>query len=454
MASSIEKNITQLVGKLYHQVIRTHEKQEEHKERNIILFAGKVYGHMIDAVKDLEKVTKKKYRIGLIYDTKSKLDQFTKAALERIDVKLTCDTMSDEALQKTLMPYQEEIIAATVRDEGKVPLFSRIVPHVPYVFTPTTQSLIWANDKIASRQRLNAYDPNITPPFTVVDTISKQTIKDIEEKVGYPLIVKPSGLAASRLVSICYHREELEEVLKKVFKKIETVYKEQNRDDTVPKILVEKFMEGEMYSIDAYVNHEGKVYFCPIVHVKTGKTIGFDDFFGYRQMTPTLLNDANQATARIVAQESIYALGLRSTTAHIELMKTEQGWKVVEVGPRIGGFRHMMYEFSFGINHTANDILIRLNKKPEIPKKLKGYTVAMKFFAKKEGKLKKLTGIKKSQDLKSFKRLYINKQIGDQCQFAKHGGSSVFNIIMFNEDRSDLLADIRRLEQMIEIEVE
>ncbi len=454
MASKLEKNSNGIVGKLYNQVLKSKEKKNVHKQKDIILFVGKLYGHMVEAWRAYEKKTGKKYRLGLLYDAKAKLDPFTREILEHIDLVLSCDTASDTALQQTLLPYREEIVAVTLRSEEKVATFARIVPHLPYVYTPTSQSLMWAGDKILLRQQIEAYDRKITPVFTVVEDVDKQTIKEVEETVGYPLIVKPSGLQASRLVSVCYHREELEAVLKKVFKKISGVYKEIDKTDMTPKVLVEQFMEGEMYSVDAYVNHEGKVYFCPLVHIKTGKDIGFDDFFGYRQITPVLLKDTEQVIARGVAQESIYALGLRSTTAHIELMKTEQGWKVVEVGPRIGGFRHMMYEFSYGINHTANDVLIRLDKKPEIPKKVKGHTVAMKFFAKKEGKLIKLTGVKKAQDLKSFKRIYINKQVGDSCLYAKHGGSSVFNIIMFNEDRSELLADIRRLEQMVEIETE
>lgn len=452
MPSRIEKNITQLVGKLYNQVVRSEQKEKK-ADKNVILFVGKLYGHMITAVRAYEKKEKKKFRLGLLYDSKAKLDQFTEAALERIDVKISCDTSSDAALQKALMPYQDDILVATTRSEERIPLFSRIIPHLPYTNTPTVQSLTWASDKIECRKRLHQYDPEISPPFALVNDQSKQTIKNIEEKVGYPLIVKPSGLAASRLVSICFHRDELESVLKKVFKKIDGVYKNTDGRGT-PQVLVEKFMEGEMYSIDVYVDAKGKLHFCPIAHIKTGKTIGFDDFFGYQQITPTLLNEANQTTARMVAGEAVHALGLRSTTAHVELMKTEAGWKIVEVGPRVGGFRHMMYEFSHDINHTMNDVLIRMGKKPIIPKKVKGYTIAMKFFARKEGKLKKLTGIKKAQELKSFKRVYINKKIGESCRFAKHGGTSVFNIIMFNKDRSELLADVRRLEQMMVIETE
>ena len=83
---------------------------------------------------------------------------------------------------------------------------------------------------------------------------------------------------------------------------------------------------------------------------------------------------------------------------------------------------------------------------------MKGHTVAMKFFAKEEGELVKLSGIKKIQEFKSFKRLYIHKEVGGQCLYAKNGGSSVFDLVMFHTDRSELLADIRRVEQTVEIE--
>ena len=56
-----------LVGKLYDQVVRVvkHESHEEN-EKDIILYVGRVYNHMIDAVKEYEKKEKKKFRIGLI----------------------------------------------------------------------------------------------------------------------------------------------------------------------------------------------------------------------------------------------------------------------------------------------------------------------------------------------------------------------------------------------------
>jgi len=167
------------------------------------------------------------------------------------------------------------------------------------------------------------------------------------------------------------------------------------------------------------------------------------------QTTMTTLKPETIKRAQEVATKSIRAIGLRNTSVHIELMRTDNGWKIIELGPRIGGFRHDLYNLSYGFDHALNDILIRIPQKPIINKKMIGYSVALKFFAKNEGTLSTLSGIKKIQKLNSFHEIKINKKIGDKCLFAKHGGKSVFDLILFNKNRSELLADIRRVEKNI-----
>jgi len=429
----------------------------KNQERNLILFVGKLYPHMIDAVREFAKEHQRTFRIGFLYDSKIKL---TKKMIEMVqnasaiaDVVIVCDTNSLTNIQEALLPYQNSLLAISCRGEDQIPMFSRIIPHVPYLKTPTSESLAWSSDKLLMRRRLRIHNKKIAPLYTIVSDGTQKTIQKIIERIGFPLMIKPSGLAASRLVTLCFHKEELEKTLQTVFRKLKRVHKETG-GTWEPRVLAEQFIEGDMYSVDAYVTSRGKIHFCPFVEIKTGKQVGFDDFFGYRQMTPTKLGKESIQEAETAAEEAIHALGLRSTTAHVEMLKTEQGWKIIEVGARIGGFRHMLYEFSYGINHAMNDILIRIPETPIISKRVKGHSVAMKFFAKKEGILTKLSGIKKAQELTSFKKIYVNKNIGDQCTFAKHGGSSVFDIILFHEKRSELLADIRRLEQMISIDTE
>jgi hypothetical protein len=212
-------------------------------------------------------------------------------------------------------------------------------------------------------------------------------------------------------------------------------------------------MEGDMYTVDSYVDSRGKVYHCPLVKVTTGKKIGHDDFYNYLQMTPSGLKPETVLKAQAAAEGGIHALGLRSITAHTELLKIDGDWKIIEIGARVGGFRQILHSLSCDINHTLNDVLIRVPKKPLLPKKCKGYACAMKWFAAKEGAIAEMKGIKRIEQLESFHKIDVNKKVGDKAIFARNGGRSIFNLFLFNEDRAKLLADIRRVETLIEIKV-
>ena len=420
--------------------------------RDIILYVEKIPSGTIESIKDFGKRHRRRFKIGLIYDSRSKKSaRYAEKMKEKVDVLIPCDFSKSKRIVKRIKPYEDKLLAITCRSEANLQKFAKIIPHVPYLRTPSAESIKWSINKLEMRRRFTAYDKTITPKYTVVKSAGKSDLKKIKKKIGFPLVVKPAGLAQSMLVTVCYHNEELEKALKKTFRKIRSVYKERESKED-PVVLVEQFIEGDMYSIDSYVDTRGRVTHCPAVHIKTGQNIGIDDFFGYRQMTPTTLSKKAVKEVEEIAEKSIRALGLRSTTAHIEVIRSDEGWKVVEVGARVGGFRQALYSMSYGFNHGLNDMLVRVPDKVSVSKAVKGHSVAMKFFAPKEGRLVKFTGLKKTKALKSFKSIHISKKKGDQCKFAKNGGSSVFNIIMFNKDRSDLLADIRRLEGYIKIE--
>lgn len=368
------------------------------------------------------------------------------------DLVFYVDFENSIKIAEVLLPYQGSLIAVTARGEEGANKLQKIIPHVPYVRTPTVESLRWATDKYEMRKRLRIYDSKNTPRFTKIKDTSNEERKRVIEKVGFPMIVKPANLQESMLVTICYHEDEFEKVVKNVFRKIKNEYNKFNRTQ-LPTIIAEEYMDGDMYSIDTYVNSRGKVFYCPLVRVKTGKNIGHDDFYNYLQMTPTALKRESIENAQRAAETAVHALGLRSVTAHIELMRIDNEWKIIEVGPRVGGFRDLLHELSCDIDHSLNDVLIRIPKNPIIPKKCKGYAAAMKWFAKTEGYITEMKGIKKIEELESFNSIIQNKKIGDKALFSKNGGKSIFNVFLFNVDRANLLADIRRIEEMVKVKV-
>lgn len=427
-------------------------KKKWHAGKDIVLFVEKLPAGTKEIIKAYGRKHKRRLKVGYIYDSRSSIAKARMKKLEdRFDIAIPCDFSSHKRITKALQPYMDRLLAITCRSEANMMKFRQLIPHVPYLRTPTMDSLVWSTNKLAMRRRFAAWDKSITPKYTVVHDSGKESLKKIKKKLGFPVVVKPTGLAQSILVSICFHEEELEKALRKTFRTVKRVYRERDSKED-PTVLVEQFIEGGMYSIDGYIDTRGRIEFCPPVWVKTGRAIGFDDFFGYLQMTPTRLKSDAIKAAEETTASAVNALGLRSTTFHAELIRDEGDWKVVEVGARPGGFRVELYKLSYGIDHILNDVLIRIPEKVKVSKRVKGYTAAMKFFARQEGKLVKVKGLKKAEKIESVQHITQLKFAGDACKFAKNGGTAVFTTILHNKDRSELLADIRRLEQMIDIQ--
>ena len=422
--------------------------------RDTILYVQDIPSSMqkdvLESIQNVETYLKRKIKVLIVTDKKSKATINTK--LPKNCTRIVVSTNSVRQLEKALHPYLDSLVAIYCRAESYVPYFHRIIPHVPYLSTPTQESLDWATNKIQMRRRLRTFNPRTNPKYMVVKEVDEKTLQNISRKIGFPLIVKPAGLAASVLVSVCYYEEELEKTLKKSISKLNSVYKKE-KGRGVPAVMVEQFMEGRMYSVDIYVNERGTMYATPMVRVITAFDKGRDDFYGYSRRTPTTLKAPKEQKGISVAKEAVEALGLRSLTAHVELMLTDAGWKVIEVGPRVGGFRHDMYKLSYGIDHLMNDTLVRLPMRPVVPRKVQSHTAVIQFYADTEGEISSVTGLAKIKKLDSFVKLNLRTKKGDYAAFARHGGRSVVDLILTNQSRSKLQADIRRSEKAINIEV-
>ncbi len=427
----------------------------ESQQRDVILFVGGSRDDAVSVIKDYSQHYGKTVTglyLGNITskDYARKISQADKKLL--IEVPVTFKKLTDGEISKILRPYKDRLLTATCTKEYNIGTYRKIVPHIPYLFAPTQESLLWSTDKVEMRQRIKESAPDICPRFMLVKDSSSVTLGKIEKQIGFPLVVKPAGLAASKHVTICYYREELEKSLRQVIMNLKRLYAERGREDA-PKVLVEQFMEGSMYSIDAYVNSRGFVYHCPPVFVRTGMTIGFDDFFGYQRILPVKIKQYKIEQAERAVTEAIHALGLRNVTCHVELMRTEDGWKIIEVGPRVGGYRHVMYQLSYGINHLLNDTLIRVPQKPVIKRRVKKTVTVLQFFAKEEGILESISGLKLIRNLESFHSIDIRMKKGKLCRFAKNGGASVFDVVLAHKSRSQVLADVRRMEKAVVIKV-
>jgi hypothetical protein len=247
-------------------------------KRDIIAYVMSVPPGAVESIRAYGKREGKKFRVMLILDISA--GSLEKEPSPDIDIVVRCDFNIPARIAEALAPYQDELRAITCRAEAHISRFIQVIPHVPYLRTPSTESLKWATDKLEMRRRFRLLAPKYSPKYAVVRANTKAERKRLIEKIRFPMIVKPANLAQSMLVTICYHEDELQRSLASAYKHIEKVYAENHRAEA-PKMMVEEYMEGDMYSVDAYVNSIGKIYFCPMVRVVTGKNIGHDEFYNY-----------------------------------------------------------------------------------------------------------------------------------------------------------------------------
>ena len=420
--------------------------------KNIILFLGSAYNSNLDEVRNFEKSQGRKLRTAILTSHKINLNEKPpkqKGMEERFDFVLRCDTKNVKDIKKALELIKDEVILVFCYFESWMPLYARLVKLLPGVNMPTVKALKVCNSKLEMRKRFIKDYPEITPKFILIK--NSNDYKIIAKKIKFPCITKPLNLTKSRLVIKSNNLEELKSNLKNTFKKIKSVYKKVH-SESEPMVLAEEYMEGDLYSVDAYVSSKDVVYFTPIVKVVTGKDIGIDDFFNYYRLIPAGLNLNEEKKAQLVAKKAIRATGPTSITLHIELMKTKTGaWKIIELQTRPGGYRNEMLKLSYGIKHYENDFLNRMDKKPIIFKKVKSYTAVCEIFPEREGKLVSVRGIGKIKKLKSFVRYEQAKNIGDMCGFSRDGYIYVLQVVLNGRDKDFFYKDLERMREVIKI---
>jgi len=161
------------------------------KNKDIILFVGKIFEHMVESVKEIENNNKQRYKIAFLYDSRLKLKAEMKEAIRNVDIAIQCDFHDPSAIQKALLPYNDQLLAVTCRGEDQIPNFAKIIPHVPYLRTPTSESLNWATDKLLMRRRLRIHNKKITPAYAVVTNTDKISLNKIEKQTCRDMLSPP-----------------------------------------------------------------------------------------------------------------------------------------------------------------------------------------------------------------------------------------------------------------------
>jgi biotin carboxylase len=354
--------------------------------------------------------------------------------------QIVCDFSNDAALRATVKTFEDNLLLIDASSERNQPYLKRILPHVPYVLAPTERSLEWSTHKGQMRALLTSYNPSIVPRVQTVTDASEATIQMLLSTLQLPLIVKPTGLAASILVNKVSTETELRETLTHSFQVIHDIYA-RDAGRGIPEMIIEEFIEGDMYSIDMYVSHDGRTWGLPPIRSKTAHSLGFDGFYTYQNESYLEIDEETIEAGQAAATEAVHGLGLRACAAHIELFHTKTGWKIIELGPRAGGYRQFMYEAAYGIDHAYNELLVKIGLEPEIPTKAIAHSLITNTYAEEEGIIEDIEGVEPARAIGSVARLDVHAKSGDEALPSGKGGKLIVDGFLSHTSQEQLLAD-------------
>jgi len=418
--------------------------------KNVAVFINDFYSELPGALDKLAKRLGRPLKgVMLIDKTAHTLGRYHPDK-DHIFGKVICDFSNPGELRRTIKELEDTMLLIDTVSERGQPYFKLVLPHVAYLPTPTESSLEWATHKGQMRTIVGAYNPNLVPHVQVIRDNSEDTISSLLNTLKLPYIVKPTGLAASILVNKVSSEAELRETLEHSFETIHDIYA-RDAGRWEPEMIVEEFMEGDMYSIDAYVNDAGKVWCLPPIRSKTAHSLGMEGFYTYQNESYLDIDADTIAAGQTAASDAIHALGLRSCAAHIELFLTPTGWKIIELGPRPGGYRQFMYATAYGIDHAYNDLSVKVGLEPEIPTKAIGYSLITNTYAEEEGIIDAIEGIEEARAIASVSDIWVHAKAGDFALPSGKGGNLIVDSEMSNTSQEQLLADAAKLRDCISI---
>jgi carbamoylphosphate synthase large subunit len=166
-----------------------------------------------------------------------------------------------------------------------------------------------------------------------------------EEGGSYPVVVKPISSAASDGVTVCYDATE-------VVAAAEALLASSNIfGDANDEVLIQSYLQGTEYIVDT-VSCDGRSYVCGVWEYEktllpSGRNIYNRDI---------LASPSQDPVPELVAyvNEVLEALEVRWGPAHAEIIMTDDGPALVEIGTRLNGNLHAgFHDLCLGHNQAA-----------------------------------------------------------------------------------------------------
>jgi biotin carboxylase len=276
-----------------------------------------------------------------------------------------------------------------------------------------------ATNKLMMRERLQQHNVPI-PVFYKVSNFEefRNVVKNFKTE---KIIVKPADNSGSRGVQLC-------DVSKMIEKETYDYSVEFSRNGM---LVVEEYMNGPEVSVETY-SINGMV---EVIAITDKVTTGAPYFVEMGHSQPTILDLDIQEQISKVAVDAVLALGILDGPSHVEIIVTENGPKIVELGARLGGdnISTSLVPLSTGVNLVRACIKTAFGEIPEIKKKFNKAAI-IKYINPQKGEIRSIQGIEDIPNIPGVEQFVLLKDVGDVVTEIKNSNDRIGFLICTGDE--------------------
>ncbi|SFP97647.1 ATP-grasp domain-containing protein [Amycolatopsis rubida] len=305
--------------------------------------------------------------------------------MDVFDHVVNCDTDDPEAVAATLSGLEHRPDALLSASEFHMLATAR-TGRLLKVRGQDPEAVRACRDKSRGRE-LSAAAGVPIPRFVLAATPEEAAAAD----VGFPCVVKPLDDSGSYGVKLCANAHEVADHAKAL---LAWTHNEVGQPK-LPSVLVEEYLHGREISVEVVVADSrarivamtDKVLLDPPIFYEIGHTV------------PAALDPEAEAACREVAVQALEAIGYDFGAAHVELMITGDGPKLIEVNCRLAGDQiTRLVKMATGYDMHAALLDIHLGADPgEPPAPQRGAAVV--FVASPGGRILSLDGVEDARSM-------------------------------------------------------
>lgn len=273
------------------------------------------------------------------------------------------------------------------------------------------------------------------PWYYIVE--SPEGFETIVENITYPCVIKPTDNAGNRGVSYASNKQDLEDA-----------YKYSYENSRSGHVIIEEYMEGEEVSVEIIV-YKGQVN---ILAITDKLTLGKPYFVEVGHAEQSQKSKEVRDAISDLAIRAVKAVGIDNSPAHVEIMVTKDGPKMVELGSRMGGgcITTHLVPLSTGIDMIECVMDMTLGVEPDLTLKFDKGT-ALRHIVGVEGVIESIEGIDDAKKIPGVIEVTMLKEVGSECHYFKNGSDRIGYVIAQGENTAEAIAICEKAIDIIKI---